>query len=66
MSKDRNVPFAFSPKPLPVIAIRKKEVERKVPKNAEKWAKVAKIACFWNENPCHFDNSGPIFMIFTH
>ena len=44
MSKDRNVPFTCTPKTLPIIAIRKK-VEQKEPKNAEKWAKVAKIAC---------------------
>ena len=43
-----------------VLAILKKEVERKVLKNWKKWAKRPKIACFLNENPRHFTNFGPI------
>ena len=46
MSKDRVVRRFGAPKTQGVMAIVKKEVELKVPKNAKKWAKRPKIACF--------------------
>ena len=46
MSKDRIGHRFWIAKTQGVLAILKKEVERKVLKNAEKWAKRPKIACF--------------------